>query len=207
MANHNAQMAGFATDVPYTSPMSRMNPMHTTISFRPARQQDLDHIMELEARGFAPGNRELRDVYAQRIQVFPEGSLMAHLGQHCVGCVFSEIWQAVSIPSAEQFALGHAIEDRHDPVRGRVLYITSMTIDPAFRGHRLGLPLFVGCLDHLARAFPQLDSALLLVNETWSRARKIYLDAGFVEIARFRDFFNPSGAQFEEGIVMHRRIG
>ena len=171
-----------------------------------ASLQDIDQIMEMEVNGFSAGNRELREVYEARITTFPQGSLIAHLGTECVGCVFSEIWQEHSTPIAEHFTIGHDIFDRHDPVLGTELYITSMTINPAFRGKGLGSQLFLGGINHVATAFPQLTSALLLVNETWAHARKIYAAAGFTEVALFKHFFNPFGTTYEDGIVMRRPI-
>jgi ribosomal protein S18 acetylase RimI-like enzyme len=171
-----------------------------------ATPRDIDQIMDMEAQGFATGNRELREVYEARIKAFPQGSLMAHFGANCIGCIFSEIWKASPVPIAEHFALSHDILDRHDPLLGTELYITSMTIAPAFRGKGLGTQLFLGCIGHVAAAFPQLTSALLLVNETWRHARSIYEAAGFQEVARFKHFFNPNETTYEDGIVMRRQI-
>lgn len=171
-----------------------------------ASLQDIDQIMEMEVNGFSAGNRELREVYEARIKAFPQGSLIAYLGAECVGCVFSEIWHEHPKPIAEHFTLGHNIFDRHDPVLGTELYITSMTIHPAFRGKGLGSQLFLGGINHVAAAFPQLTSALLLVNETWVHARKIYATAGFTEVALFKRFFNPLGTTYEDGIVMRSPI-
>jgi len=181
-----------------------------SLAFAEASLQDLDRIMDMEAKGFARGNTELREAYEARIKTFPPGSLMAYLGETCVGCIFSEIWRESAIPRVEHFTLGHDIRDRHDPVHGTVLYITSMTIDPAFRGRGLGEPLFLGGINRVATAFPRLTSALLLVNETWVPARNIYEAAGFKEVVRFSRFFNPHGAAPADGIVMrcaiHKRI-
>jgi ribosomal protein S18 acetylase RimI-like enzyme len=180
--------------------------MKSTLVLAEATVHDLDRIMDMEVKGFAPGNQELREVYAQRIRIFPQGSLMAFSGSECVGCFFSEIWKEPSIPVVEHFTLGHDILERHDPVHGTVLYIASMTIGPAFRGKGLGSLLFSDCMDHIAGTFPRLTSALLLVNETWAHARGIYAAAGFKELARFRHFFNPHGTTHEDGIVMRRSI-
>lgn len=108
------------------------------LTFREARLADLDRIMALEQAGFAPGNREARAVYARRIEVFAAGSLLACIGPQVVGCLFSEIWRTTDVPEAAHFALGHDILDRHDPQAGTELYVTSMTVDPARRGQRLG---------------------------------------------------------------------
>lgn len=178
-----------------------------SLTLREATPDDLDRIMELEAKGFAPGNREMRAVYERRIEAFPQGALMACLGAQSIGCVFSEIWCATPVPVAEHFALGHDILDRHDPVRGTELYIASMTIDPAFRGRGLAMPCFAGSIAHVAQAFPVLTSVVLLVNETWHGARRLYVAAGFREVARFDGFFRPSGSHGEDGIVMRRCIG
>lgn len=171
-----------------------------------ATADDLARIVELELQGFAVGHRELRSAYAQRIDTFPQGSLMAWLGADCVGCVFSEIWRATQQPNVSHFTLGHDIRERHDPDHGTELYISSMTLAPAVRGQRLGTPLLLGSIAHIVQAFPGLASALLLVNSTWEPARRIYASIGFVQVARFDCFFNPERAKHEDGIVMRRPI-
>ena len=88
-----------------------------------ATPADLDRIMHLERQGFAAGHQEQSSAYAQRMATFPKGSLMAWLGDDCVGCIFTEIWQRQAQPDAGHFALGHDIRDRHDTVRGTELYI------------------------------------------------------------------------------------
>jgi ribosomal-protein-alanine N-acetyltransferase len=176
--------------------------MESTLTLTEATLRDLDRIMDMEVQGFSPGNTELREVYELRIKTFPQGSLIAYSGAKYVGCIFSEIWKESSLPVAGHFALGHDILERHDPLLGTELYITSMTISPAFRGKGLGSQLFVGCINRIAAAYPQLTSALLLVNESWGHARRIYEAAGFKEVVRFKNFFNPDEMTYEDGIVM-----
>lgn len=180
--------------------------MEPTLTLVEATLHDLDQIMDMEVKGFAPGNTELREVYEQRIKMFPLGSLIAYSGSEYVGCIFSEIWKESSVPYAGHFTLGHDILDHHDPVLGTELYITSMTISPSFRRRGLGSQLFLGCINRVAAAYPQLTSALLLVNETWVQARAIYEGAGFREVVRFKNFFNPDGMTQEDGIVMRCAI-
>lgn len=161
--------------------------------------------MDLERQGFAAGHQEQRAAYAQRIATFPQGSLMAWLGADCVGCVFMEIWRFQPQPDAAHFTLGHDIRERHDPVLGTELYISSMTLSPAVRGQGLGAPLLLGCMEHVHHAFPQLESALLLVNTSWVPARRIYEGLGFSEIARLISFFFAGDGPGEDGLVMRRR--
>lgn len=181
-------------------------PLSHSLHLIEATTADLDLIMNLERQGFAAGHREDRAAYAQRIAAFPQGSLMAWRGAVCVGCVFSEIWRATPKPDAAHFTLGHDIRDRHDPVRGTELYISSMTLAPSVRGQGLGGLLLRGCMAHVAQAFPGVASVLLLVNVHWVPARRIYADAGFAEIARMDGFFHPQGEEPEDGIVMRRPI-
>ena len=172
-----------------------------------ASADDLDRIMVLEQQGFAAVHREQRAAYAQRIATFAHGSLMAWRGADCVGCVFSEIWHATEQPDPAHFTLSHDIRSRHDPVHGRALYIRSMTLAPTVRGQGLGAALLQGCLDHVAAAYPQLESAVLLVNATWTPARRIYAGLGFAEVARLDGFFQSDGAPPEDGIVMRMAMG
>jgi ribosomal protein S18 acetylase RimI-like enzyme len=171
-----------------------------------ATPADLDHIMHLERQGFAAGHQELASAYAQRMATFPQGSLVARLGDDCVGCIFTEIWQFQAQPDAAHFALGHDIRERHDPVRGTELYISSMTLSPAVRGQGLGASLLAGCMEHVYQAFPQLESALLLVNASWVPARRIYEGLGFAEVENFPDFFAADNGARQDGIVMRRAI-
>lgn len=150
----------------------------TALRLMEATPVNLDHIMELEHQGFAAGHREERAAYAQRISAFPHGSLMAWRGADCVGCVFSEIWRATPELNAAHFTLGHDIRERYAPVLGTELYISSMTLASAVRGQGLGTPLLLCCLEHVARAFPLLETAVLLVNADWALARRIYAGGG-----------------------------
>ena len=178
------------------------NPLRLT----EATAYDLDRIMELERQGFAAGHQESRSAYARRIATFPQGSLMAWQGPECVGCVFTEIWEFTPQPDAAHFALGHDIGERHDPVDGSELYISSMTLSPQVRGQGLGAPLLRGCISQIAQGYPGLTSVLLLVNSHWGAARRIYTDAGFAEIARLNGFFHPQGLDAEDGIVMRSEL-
>lgn len=181
-------------------------PLSPNLRLLAATPADLDRIMALERQGFAAGHREERAAYAQRIATFPQGSLMAWHGEDCVGCVFSEIWHAATEPNAEHFRLGHDIGERHDPVGGTELYISSMTLSPTVRGQGLGTPLLLGCLEHVARAFPRLESAVLLVNADWAPARRVYAGVGFVEIACFNGFFDAGDGTRQDGIVMRKPL-
>jgi len=183
-------------------------PKHTNNALQlvDATAGDLDRIMDLERQGFAAGHQELRSAYAQRIATFPQGSLMAWLGADCVGCVFSEIWHATPQPDTAHFTLGHDIRERHDPVLGTELYISSMTLAPSVRGQGLGAPLLTGCLEHVAQAFPGLESAVLLVNASWVPARRIYTGVGFVEVACFTGFFEAGNGTRQDALVMRKSI-
>lgn len=176
----------------------------TTLQFRSAAGGDLDAIMAMEVAGFAPGHRESREVYVQRIASFPQGALMALSGSAVAGCVFAELWRPDEALEAAHFTLGHDIRERHDARRGSLLYIASMTLAPDHRGRGLGAALLEGAIAHIARQCPQIDEVCLLVNEAWRSARAIYARAGFAEVMRLTGFFTPDGDTRQDGIVMRR---
>jgi [ribosomal protein S18]-alanine N-acetyltransferase len=177
-----------------------------SVVLKAATLDDLDLIVQLEQKGFEPAIREDEAVYAKRIEVFPEGALLGYVGSACVGCFFSEIWQEQTLVAPENFALGHDIADRHDPAMGTSLYVSSITVDPAYRGNGLGAGLFRACIDHVRQCFPRIDAVHLLVSESWANARAIYRKSGFVEIGRLAGFFDGCGG-IGDGIVMRRTLG
>ncbi|GAB2180512.1 hypothetical protein DLREEDagrD3_07350 [Denitratisoma sp. agr-D3] len=176
------------------------------LTLRNAEKADLDGIMALETLGFDPAFHESRAVYQQRIETFPQGAIMAVVGGKVAGCFFSEIWRREDAALADSFRLGHDIRERHDPVAGTVLYVASMTLDPALRGGGRGMGFFQACLARVGAAHPALSRAVLLVNEHWTAARRIYAKAGFVEDGRLTGFFRGNDGTAGDGIVMSRPL-
>lgn len=173
-----------------------------SLALVPATTADLDKIMDLEAKGFSDHLQEAREVYARRIATFPQGSLMAYKNETCVGCLFSEIWNYHPAPSVDYFELNHSIDNRHDR-DGNEIYISSMTINPDCRGQGIGRELFTDSLNYFANNFPQIKSAILLVNEHWTSAKTIYELSGFKHLMTLDNFF---GVETEKanGIVMRK---
>ncbi len=177
-----------------------------TVELRPATPHDIPHIMALERDGFAPGDREARAVYEERLHVFPSGAYVAQFEGDVVGCIFSELWAPQAEYGPEQFALGLSIRERHDPQAGSELYIASMTLSPRVRGQGVGSVLFNGGIAQVRARHPHVDSAILLVNETWQAARRIYERSGFSELFRLPGFFEPHPAVRQDGIVMRKAL-
>lgn len=175
-----------------------------SLHLREATLHDIPAIMAMELSGFAPGDREERSVYEERLSVFPSGALVAQRQGELVGCIFSELWRPRADYHAGHFELGHSIRERHDPEGGRELYIASMTIAPQARSQGAGALLFNGCIAHVRQRQPQMESALLLVNETWQAARRLYARSGFSELFTLPGFFKPHPGVLQDGVVMRK---
>jgi [ribosomal protein S18]-alanine N-acetyltransferase len=176
------------------------------MKIRSATLGDLPWIMALEALGFVPGTHEVDDVYAARISVFPDGFLIAEDEAGTVlGCISSELWPFEDPPDARRFAIGHSIGRVHSPTNDE-LYISSMTVSPAARGQQLGTLLLSACIGRCTRQYPQVCSAILLVNETWAHAQRIYEQHRFQVIMRLPAFFRPEGLPRADGVVMRKSL-
>jgi ribosomal-protein-alanine N-acetyltransferase len=177
----------------------------TGIGFRNAQPADLPDIMRIEHASFSPLICESEAVYAERIRVFPEGFRVITHDQNVIGFLSTELWLYQEVRTEEDFKLGHAIAEAHSP-RGTELYISSMGLDPRYRGLGLGQRLFHETVQSMRKQFPQIQSAVLIVSEAWSSARRIYQQEGFVEIQRIKGFFAcPTPPYGEDGIVMRKR--
>jgi ribosomal protein S18 acetylase RimI-like enzyme len=174
-------------------------PLGSEGRLRRATRADLPRILALERSGFDVAHHEDESVYALRIDVFPQGAWMVERHGQGVGCLFTEVWKPQALPTASRFALGHDIRTHHDARDGTELYISSMTLDPSCRGLGLGRAVLSAVMRQMARESPSLRSAILLVNERWLAARRIYDSLGFVRIASLPAFFGDG-----DGIVMRR---
>lgn len=184
-------------------------------AIRHARPSDISAIMELEARGFHGGIREEESVFRARLAAFPAGFVVLERDGRVLGYLCAERWAEQAPLRPESFALGHDPGPRY-AANGRVLYLASITVDPALRGTGLGRRLFVDGSALVRAACPEVALELLVVNEEWLGARHIYEQAGFSEVGRLPGFFPsaPGGAPGaastagagSDGLVMERRI-
>lgn len=175
-------------------------------TLRQAVPADLEAVMALETAGFVPGIVEDREVFARRIGVFPEGFLLAETpGGLPAGYLCAEVWSGWDPASSDlsRFDLGHDIGAYLDR-DGDTLYIASMTVAPGFRGNGAGRSLFCRGLMTLEASFPRVRRAVLIVNEHWTGARRIYTGEGFAEVGTLPGFFRPDGGPVGAAVVMVR---
>lgn len=170
-----------------------------------ANLTDLSKIMELEDLGFQEGIREKKQVIEERISCFPEGFLVIKDNNEIMGYISAEIWSYSEFVNKEMFALGHSINSLHVDKREEI-YISSMAIHPKYRGIGLGCMLFEELIRRLKSKYNTIFSAILIVNKEWTNARKIYERAGFKTTTVIEEFFTISGGEFQDGLVMRKRI-
>lgn len=176
------------------------------LPIRPARFDDIDAIMTLEAQGFHPAIRESRQVMLQRLQHFPEGFLVLHGDDDkAIGYLCSEIWDAGNAVDDARFSLGHDIRQTHRS-DGTQLYISSMTLHPDQRGAGQGKQFFRQSLAFLRHRLPQLTHSILLLSAEWQGAHRIYRHCGYEDLRRLRGFFAAIATHDPDAIVMQRTL-
>lgn len=181
----------------------------TNFSFRNATLSDLDEIMVIENACFLENIREEPETFKERITVFPQGFIILIDNQKSkpIGYFSSEIWaenwknQDATIE--EIFDLGHSIEKSHT-FEGTDLYISSVAVLPDYRGQKLGETLFNSSLEMITSEFPKIKNMVLMVNVNWQNAIHIYRKAGFVEVLRVKDSFEPKDLPTSDGLIMEK---
>lgn len=177
-----------------------------SFSLRQASAADLDRIFALETAGFVPGIVEDRAVFAKRLEVFPEGFLLLTDATGSIqGYFTAEIWSHSEVHYPHEFALGHDVGAALDR-QGQELYIASYTVDPSLKGQGLGRWFFKAAVAWMMEHFPRLDTALLIVNETWQSAVRIYQGDGYTQTGRLRDFFKPDGLPPQAALVFRKTL-
>jgi ribosomal-protein-alanine N-acetyltransferase len=170
-----------------------------------ATHKDLAQIMQVELNSFAVNIRETRSVFEERISLFNDGFLVIKDEDKIVGYICSEIWNIQSNLQQQLFTLGHSISESHNP-QGNHIYISSMGVLQQYRKQGLGNVLFCRLLSQLTQDFSNLTSAVLIVGEAWSAARKIYIKYGFEEVFKLYKFFNPLDHPSFNGIVKTKKL-
>lgn len=167
------------------------------IEIRQAAEDDLDMIMKVEDEGFVREIRETREVFLERLSVFPDGFFMLLNDGEISGYFCCELWEKIP-EDTNEFLIGHDISKVHT-ASGNVLYVSSWAILKKFRGTGCGKRYFEMCIGAVRKSYPNLKKLFLVVNENWKGPRKIYLDYGFSECGLIPGFF-PDGS----GIMMEK---
>jgi ribosomal protein S18 acetylase RimI-like enzyme len=107
------------------------------IDLRQVRSGDLDFCDEIEASCFPADERASRERIAKRIQVFPEGFLVAVVGGRLVGLIMSVATTTGDLADEE-------LKDMvgHDP-HGENLVVVSVAVRPEFQGRQIGRKLVI----------------------------------------------------------------
>lgn len=171
-------------------------------SIRRATTADLDTIMRVEDACFEPTVRERRETFAERLAAFPEGNyvLIADArgdGMVVAGYLCAELWTEKPAPESDAWKLGHSAAGAHDG-RGTVLYISSLAVDPAFRGHGAGRALFRESIGRTLADCPWVRTITFIVSEAWASARALYETEGFAYTGRIAGFFGDADALIME---------
>jgi len=175
------------------------------IVFREAILSDIDNIMYLEEKCFNIYTQESKDVYENRIKHFPEGFIILENDNVFCGAVSSEIWNYKENVFIKDFNLGHSIKEQLD-LNGNELYISSIGILPQYRSKGYGQLLFNELISHIKLLFPKVTKGILLINETWIHAMKIYQNFGFQYVCEFPNFFIADDKSKQKAIVMRKAL-
>lgn len=175
---------------------------------RNAVPADVPQIMKIEDASFIAPIRESADVFAARIDVFPEGfvvfseAVRADAAAPLAGYLCGELWRETPEAAAD-LSVGHDIACAHC-AGGSVFYISSFALLPEFRGKGNGRQLFARAVEYACGRCRRVSELALLVNEEWTGARRIYTDFGFSEVRRIPQMFPADGGGSRTGIVMTR---
>jgi ribosomal-protein-alanine N-acetyltransferase len=191
----------------------------------PAQPFDIFQIMNIERQSFIPAIQEKKRVFEKRLKIFPEGFLLlADCSDEVIlknktalvsGYLCAERWdENFTLENPEnldkksykalekRFSLGHNPLLTHKS-SGTILYVTSYALLKDYRGKGLGEKFFLNALAALVSSLSGIKKVLLLVDEDWQAARKIYQKVGFKEVFTFKDFFPTlQKKEFANGIVM-----
>ncbi len=169
-------------------------------NLRNATLSDIDSIMNVESAGFIKEIQEERDVFEARIVSNPELFLIFEdENKKIAGYLSSEYLKKIP-QNACEIALGHNPQKIND--EKNIIYLSSFSILPEYRGKGNGSILWKKSLEYFQKKIDSDGTFVLLVNEVWKGACRIYENSGFSKIKVFEDFFNAENNNKTDGILM-----
>ena len=171
------------------------------IEIKEAEPFEIEEIMKMEYKCFHPEVREKKELFLERMSVFPEGFIVLKESDRYAGYMTSELWEYRKERSRESFGINHSIAEVHD-YKGKELYITSFAVNPEFHGKKYGKLMFEMFLEKMMKCYsPKCIS--LIVAEKWEQAIKIYLKNGFEVVEKFDNFLED--AEIHKNFIFMRK--
>lgn len=177
--------------------------MQNQFLIRNAKLEDINQIMEVEKKGFIPQIQEEQIVFEERIKTCPELFLVFQDETFKIAGYLSAEYLEKIPQSADELKLGH-IPQKIEKKEKSIIYISSFSILPEFRGNKNGTKLWNESLEYLENKHNSKVKFVLLVNELWENAIHIYKKSGFKIIKTFPNFFLTTENNFSSGILMER---
>jgi GNAT superfamily N-acetyltransferase len=114
------------------------------VAVRHMTHEDIGQVVALQERVY-PGMALSGERFAQQIEVFPQGQLVARIGPRVVGMASSLIvrWDDWGLRHTWREVTGHGSFETHFP-QGRTLYGAEVLSDPELRRYGIGKKLYQG---------------------------------------------------------------
>lgn len=188
----------------------------------PAQPFDIFQIMNIERQSFIPKIQEKKRIFEKRLKIFPEGFLLlADCSDDVIlknktalicGYLCAEKWDTLpdfaNLDEKSEKLLKKRFSLSHNPAlthktNGSILYVSSFALLKEYRGKGLGQKFFLNSLAALCASHSEIKKVVLLVNEDWKNARKIYEKIGFRESYTLKDFFPTiQRKEYSDGTIM-----
>lgn len=166
------------------------------MQIRKAVPSDIDGIMKIETVSFAKEIQESKNIFLERIKSCTNCFLVFENQNEIFGYISAERWNEIP-KDKNSYALGHSVKSHCQ--KGDFLYISSFAILPNQRGTGLGNEFFKKAINYLLLENTDIKKIVLLVNENWKSAIRIYKKNGFEKILVFDNFFEMAN---ENAFVM-----
>ncbi len=126
--------------------------MAELVKVRHARKEDIPALMEIQSRVYPTISGWSDTQLKSQLARFPEGQLVACVGERVVGAASSLIikWDDFGVHHTWRAVTGSGTFETHDP-SGRTLYGAEVFVDPTLRRAGIGKKLYQG-RRHICRA-------------------------------------------------------
>ena len=161
--------------------------MYNKLQTRAATLEDLDSILDVEKSAFPPNRQASPDTIRKRLQLFPQGCLVAEQNGKLVGFETSLLTKDIfSITELDQ-----PDENIHDP-SGIVYYLRSLAIKQEFQRRGIGKALTEETLK-LARKLKKQIFRFTAARDV----EQFYAKLGFQRVSEYQDFHGLPQAIWE----------
>jgi ribosomal protein S18 acetylase RimI-like enzyme len=175
---------------------------------RPATEDDLDAVLEMQQMTMAPAKRATRETLQAHLETSPETFLvlLERESERCVGYAIASVWAFRRSVDANHFNPNGDVRALHDR-DGSEIQIAAVVVNPEVQGRGFGSFLFGRVIHACRQHYPKCRTAIMMVERGAAASRDMATRRRFLVVDHWSNLWQDMEGRPVSAVLMRKHFG